>query len=130
MLSFVHAHSRLSALKFKWIFKSNYISFVMRLDFKKMHGLLPVVVQDTHSGDVLMVGFMNEQALHRTINTGKATFWSRTRNCLWTKGASSGNFLIVTHIYVDCDYDTLLLKVEPIGPTCHTGNRTCFFTQI
>lgn len=102
----------------------------MKLDFEKMNGLMPVVIQDSNSNDVLMVGFMNKEAWDRTMKTNKVTFWSRTRNELWTKGETSGNFLIVKKIYVDCDDDTILIKAEPKGPTCHTGNKTCFFNEI
>ncbi len=95
-----------------------------------MNGLVPAVIQDYKNNDVLMVGFMNKIALEKTIKTKKVTFWSRTRNKLWTKGETSGNFLILKKIYVDCDNDTILIKAEPKGPTCHTGNRTCFFEEI
>jgi phosphoribosyl-ATP pyrophosphohydrolase/phosphoribosyl-AMP cyclohydrolase len=89
-------------------------------------GLVPVVVQDQASGDVLMVGYANEEALARTAETGIAHFWSRSRGKLWMKGESSGNVLRVREARTDCDRDVLLLAVEPAGPTCHTGERTCF----
>ena len=80
--------------------------------------------------EVLMLGFMNPEAFEKTKETGKVTFWSRTRNQLWTKGETSGNFLLVKQILVDCDKDTLLVKAEPKGPTCHTGEKTCFFEEL
>jgi phosphoribosyl-ATP pyrophosphohydrolase/phosphoribosyl-AMP cyclohydrolase len=98
------------------------------MDFSKLGGLIPAVVQDAASGDVLMVGFMNEEALTRTRDTGYATFYSRSRNTLWTKGETSGNRLRVERLSVDCDDDTVLLQVtcEGDGVACHTGARTCF----
>src|SRR5262245_39780653 len=99
------------------------------MDFAKLNGLIPAVIQDDSSGEVLMVGFMNQDALDRTVATGFATFFSRTRNALWTKGETSGNRLKVTSMLVDCDDDTLLVKVRRLGAgnVCHTGERTCFF---
>jgi len=102
----------------------------IKLDFKKMNGLIPAIVQDFKTNEVLMFGFMNEEAWKKTKKLGKVTFWSRTRNKLWTKGETSGNFLIVKNIYLDCDDNTLLIKAEPKGPTCHTKNKTCFFKEI
>jgi phosphoribosyl-AMP cyclohydrolase len=101
------------------------------LDFSKLNGLLPAVIQDDTSGEVLMVGFMNEAALDRTRESGFATFFSRSRNTLWMKGESSGNRLQVTSILVDCDDDTLLLKVIRLGDgnVCHTGERSCFYRE-
>jgi phosphoribosyl-AMP cyclohydrolase len=101
------------------------------MDFTKLSGLIPAVVQDTESGEVLMVGFMNDEALQRTRTTGFATFFSRSRNALWTKGETSGNRLKVTELFVDCDEDTVLLKVTRLGDgkVCHTGERTCFFRK-
>ena len=96
------------------------------LDFKKMDGLIPVIIQDERTSKVLMLGFMNEEALGKTQTTGKVTFFSRTKNRLWTKGEESGNFLNVVSITEDCDQDTLLIKVHPDGPVCHTGDDTCF----
>jgi phosphoribosyl-AMP cyclohydrolase len=98
------------------------------MDFSKLRGLIPAVVQDAASGEVLMVGFMNEDALATTRATGFATFFSRTRNALWTKGETSGNRLQVTSLLVDCDDDTVLLKVKRLGEgnVCHTGARSCF----
>lgn len=98
------------------------------MDFSKLQGLIPAVVQDDGSGEVLMVGFMNEEALRLTRTTGFATFFSRSRNALWTKGETSGNRLKVTDLLVDCDDDTVLIKVTRLGDgnVCHTGTRTCF----
>lgn len=98
----------------------------MKLDFEKMGGLIPAIIQDSCTGKVLMLGFMNEEALAKTEEIGKVTFFSRTKNRLWTKGETSGNFLNVVSIAVDCDNDTLLIKVKPVGPVCHTGSDTCF----
>ncbi len=99
------------------------------MDFAKLNGLIPAVVQDHASGEVLMVGFMNREAWDMTRSTGYVTFYSRTRNTLWTKGATSGNRLAVREILVDCDEDTVLVKAEREGSgnVCHTGERTCFF---
>lgn len=91
-----------------------------------MDGLLPAVVQDAATRVVLMLGFMNEEAYEKTRHTGKVTFFSRTKNRLWTKGEESGNFLMVEEIMEDCDQDTLLIKARPVGPVCHTGQDTCF----
>lgn len=96
------------------------------LDFSKADGLIPVIVQDADSSKVLMLGFMNEEALSKTKKEGKVTFFSRTKNRLWTKGETTGHFLLVKEILVDCDRDTLLIKAHPQGPTCHTGADTCF----
>jgi phosphoribosyl-AMP cyclohydrolase len=102
------------------------------MDFSKLNGLVPAVAQDAETGEVLMVGFMNQDALDRTIATGFATFFSRTRNALWTKGETSGNRLQVSKLLIDCDEDTVLLKVAALGSgrVCHTGERTCFFREI
>ena len=96
------------------------------IDFNKMGGLVPAIIQDEQTGKVLMLGFMNEAAYQKTEEIGKVTFFSRTKNRLWTKGEESGNFLLVKTITVDCDNDTLLIKVNPVGPVCHTGADTCF----
>ena len=96
------------------------------MDFEKLNGLVPAIIQDTLTRRVLMLGFMNEEALARTRNEGKVTFFSRTKNRLWTKGEESGNFLHVEEILEDCDNDTLLIKARPEGPVCHTGSDTCF----
>ena len=100
------------------------------MDFKKLNGLVPAVIQDAESGEVLMVGFMNDIALARTRETGFATFYSRSRQTLWMKGETSGNKLAVQQILVDCDEDTVLVKVTRLGDgnVCHTGARTCFRT--
>ncbi|MCF0179792.1 MAG: bifunctional phosphoribosyl-AMP cyclohydrolase/phosphoribosyl-ATP diphosphatase HisIE [Bacteroidales bacterium] len=98
----------------------------MKIDFEKMDGLVPAIVQDAETDKVLMLGFMNEEAYKKTVETGKVTFWSRTRNTLWTKGETSGNFLNVVEILNDCDEDTLLIKANPVGPVCHTGADTCW----
>ena len=91
-----------------------------------MGGLVPAIIQDSKTLKVLMLGFMNEEALKTTESTGKVTFWSRTRQCLWTKGETSGNYLNVVDILIDCDNDTLLIKADPVGPVCHTGADTCW----
>ncbi len=98
----------------------------MEIDFSKMNGLVPAIIQDHVTSKVLMLGFMNEEAYRKTVETGKVTFWSRTRHCLWTKGETSGNYLHVVDILNDCDHDTLLIKVHPDGPVCHTGADTCW----
>ena len=101
----------------------------MDIDFEKMGGLVPAIIQDNVTRKVLMLGFMNKEAYDKTVETGKVTFWSRTRNCLWTKGETSGNFLNVKEILLDCDKDTLLIKARPEGPVCHTGADTCWNEQ-
>jgi phosphoribosyl-AMP cyclohydrolase len=93
-------------------------------------GLVPTVLQDAKTGDVLMVAWMNEESLRLTRETGQAHFWSRSRQELWHKGATSGSFMNVREILVDCDRDTLLVQVDPAGPACHTGARTCFHTRL
>lgn len=98
----------------------------MNIDFKKQGGLVPAIIQDSATGKVLMLGYMNEESLAKTLETKKVTFFSRSRNCLWTKGETSGNFLNLVSIAEDCDCDTLLVKAQPDGPTCHTGADTCF----
>lgn len=98
----------------------------MNIDFEKMGGLVPVIVQDSDTMKVLMLGFMNEEAYNKTVATKKVTFYSRSRKCLWTKGESSGNFLNVVSIKNDCDNDTLLIEAMPEGPVCHTGTDTCW----
>lgn len=101
----------------------------MKIDFAKSDGLVPVVIQDEQTLEVLMLGYMNEEAYQKTEKEGRVTFFSRTKNRLWTKGEESGNFLNVKSISLDCDQDTLLIKVNPLGPTCHTGSRSCFSTD-
>ena len=98
----------------------------MEIDFDKLGGLVPAIVQDARTKNVLMLGFMNREAYDKTVATGKVTFWSRTRNCLWTKGETSGNYLNLVEVRNDCDKDTLLVKAIPDGPTCHTGTDTCW----
>lgn len=98
----------------------------MTIDFDKMDGLVPAIIQDADTRQVLMLGFMNREAYDKTLSSGKVTFWSRTRQTLWTKGETSGNFLNLVSMAVDCDNDTLLVKVHPDGPTCHTGTDTCW----
>lgn len=98
----------------------------MTIDFEKMGGLVPAIIQDAVTQKVLMLGFMNEEAYKKTMDTKHVTFWSRTRNTLWTKGEISGNFLNLVDIKVDCDNDTLLVQAHPDGPTCHTGTDTCW----
>lgn len=93
-------------------------------------GLMPVVVQDWRDGTVLMVGFMNREALEKTLATRSVHFWSRSRNRLWEKGETSGHRLILKDLFLDCDGDTVLVKAEPVGPTCHTGERACFFVRV
>ena len=102
------------------------------MDYSKLNGLIPAVIQDADSNEVLMVGFMNDEALARTRESGFATFFSRTRNKLWMKGETSGNRLAVTDILVDCDDDTVLVKVKRLGDgnVCHTGERTCFYRTL
>ena len=97
-----------------------------QIDFNKMGGLVPAIVQDAITKNVLMLGYMNTEAYKRTIETKKVTFWSRSRQCLWTKGETSGNYLHVVSIQNDCDHDTLLIKAHPDGPTCHLGADTCW----
>jgi len=98
----------------------------MILDFNKTNGLIPAIIQDVNTLKVLMMGYMNEQALLKTQKDKKVTFFSRSRNCLWTKGETSGNYLIVESIATDCDNDTLLIMASPTGSICHTGSQTCF----
>ncbi|GHU59304.1 histidine biosynthesis bifunctional protein HisIE [Bacteroidia bacterium] len=98
----------------------------MKIDFEKMSGRVPAIIQDSRTGKVLMLGFMNEEAFGKTKETRKVTFFSRTKNRLWMKGETSGNTLEVVDILLDCDNDTLLIKAIPSGPVCHTGNDTCF----
>ncbi|MCH5311212.1 MAG: bifunctional phosphoribosyl-AMP cyclohydrolase/phosphoribosyl-ATP diphosphatase HisIE [Prevotella sp.] len=98
----------------------------MEIDFGKCGGLVPAIVQDATTKNVLMLGYMNKEAFDKTLDTKKVTFYSRSRQCLWTKGETSGNFLELVSIAVDCDNDTLLVKVNPTGPTCHKGTDTCW----
>ncbi len=103
----------------------------MEVDFSKLDGLLPAVIQDVTDGRVLMVGFMNKESFTKTVESGKVTFFSRSRNELWTKGETSGHALLVREMQVDCDQDTLLIKVEALGPgVCHNGFRSCFYRRL
>ncbi len=101
--------------------------FPLKYDEK---GLVPAIVQDAQTGQVLMLAYMNEQALQETLRTGETHFWSRSRQSLWHKGATSGNVQQVVSLSVDCDGDTLLVRVKPAGPACHTGNITCFYRSL
>lgn len=104
---------------------------MVEIDFEKGKGLLPVIVQDYETGEVLMLAYMNRKAWLETLETGKATYWSRSRNELWVKGETSGHVQIVKEILVDCDSDTLLLKVQQVGgAACHTGYRSCFYRKV
>ena len=98
----------------------------MNLDFNKLGGLIPAIIQDAQTNVVLMLGFMNEEAYKKTLETNQVTFYSRTKQRLWTKGETSGNYLNVVKILTDCDNDTILVKANPVGPACHTGADTCF----
>ncbi|WP_316798071.1 bifunctional phosphoribosyl-AMP cyclohydrolase/phosphoribosyl-ATP diphosphatase HisIE [Pedobacter frigidisoli] len=100
------------------------------LDWEKTEGLLPVIIQDYKTLEVLMLGYMNAEALEKTQADGKVTFFSRSKNRLWTKGETSNNFLYVKELFVDCDNDTILIKADAVGPTCHTGSRSCFKTDF
>jgi phosphoribosyl-AMP cyclohydrolase len=105
---------------------------LMKIDFDKMQGLVPAVVQDAESGELLMLGFLNQAALDTTLRTGLVTFYSRTRQSLWTKGETSGNYLRVVKAWTDCDQDTVLFKVRVLGEgkVCHTGTRSCFAEEL
>ena len=98
----------------------------MKIDFEKCGGLVPAIIQDANTKNVLMLGYMNQEAFDKTLATKKVTFWSRSRNCLWTKGETSGNFLNLVDMKIDCDNDTLLVRAIPDGPTCHKGTGTCW----
>jgi len=100
---------------------------MLKLDQK---GLIPAIIQDADSGEVLMLGYMNEESLRKTFETRQVWFYSRSRQELWHKGATSGNYLNLEAVWKDCDEDTLLVKARPAGPVCHTGNRTCFFQEL
>ena len=99
---------------------------MMNIEYEKMNGLVPAIIQDSITKNVLMLGFMNEEAYQKTLATKRVTFYSRSRKCLWTKGETSGNYLELVSMKPDCDNDTLLVKVIPHGPTCHTGTDTCW----
>ena len=98
----------------------------MEIDFDKQGGIVPAIIQDNTTRNVLMLGYMNREAYEKTVSTGNVTFWSRSRNCLWTKGETSGNFLNLVSIKSDCDKDALLVRVNPTGPVCHLGTDTCW----
>ena len=102
----------------------------MNIDFEKTDGLVPVIIQDVQTLEVLMLGYMNQEAWTKTQAEGKVTFYSRSKSRLWTKGEESGNFLYVKETHIDCDNDTILIKATPVGPTCHTGSRSCFRTNF
>ncbi len=103
----------------------------IQLDFNKTGGLVPAIVQDNETGEVLMLGYMNQEAFDATLSTGKATFYSRSRQTLWVKGETSGNVQLVKEIRIDCDDDTVLVKVEQLGgAACHTGHRSCFYKKV
>jgi phosphoribosyl-ATP pyrophosphohydrolase/phosphoribosyl-AMP cyclohydrolase len=106
--------------------ESKKLNYMNQIDFEKGNGLVPAVIQDNTTLQVLMVGFMNEEALKKTIEEGRVTFFSRSKNRLWTKGETSGNFLTVKELTTDCDNDSLLIKVDPAGPVCHKGTTSCF----
>lgn len=109
----------------------NKKTIMIRLDFDKLNSLIPAVVQDDKSGEILMLGFMNRAAWETTLATGKATFFSRSRQALWTKGETSGNMQLIKEIRIDCDDDSVLLKVEQIGgAACHTGYKSCFHKRV
>jgi len=108
------------------LLKNNVSPLTERIDWKKIDRLIPAIIQDFQSSQVLMMGYMNPEALEKTLETGLVTFFSRTKNRLWTKGETSGNVLQLKNISLDCDNDTLLVLVNPIGPTCHRGTTTCF----
>ena len=93
-------------------------------------GLIPAIIQDVNTGEVLMLGYMNQESLEKTIATGQAWFWSRSRQELWHKGETSGNYINVRSISIDCDADTILIQADPVGPVCHTGNRSCFYRKL
>jgi len=104
---------------------------MITLDFEKCGGLIPTIVQDFKTSEILMLAFMNEEAWQETVNTGRATYWSRTRQELWVKGQTSGNVQLIKEIRIDCDDDTVLLKVEQVGgAACHTGYQSCFFKKV
>lgn len=105
-------------------------TFAKQIDWEKAGGLVPVITQDIKTKSVLMLGFMTREALRKTLKQGRVTYYSRTRKKLWTKGETSGNFQSVKNIWLDCDNDALLIKVEQIGNVCHTGNNTCFYKKV
>jgi phosphoribosyl-ATP pyrophosphohydrolase/phosphoribosyl-AMP cyclohydrolase len=104
----------------------NFTDLTNQIDFNKGDGLVPAIIQDVKTQTVLMLGYMNKEACEKTINSGRVTFYSRSKQRLWTKGEESGNFLLLKDMSLDCDQDTLLIKVDPVGPVCHTGTDTCW----
>lgn len=108
----------------------NTEELIKEVDFNKGDGLVPCIVQDAANNEVLMMAYMNSETLQKTIETGTTWFWSRSRSEFWNKGATSGHFQYVKNIAVDCDGDTLLVKVDQVGAACHTGNRTCFYREL
>ncbi|WMJ80290.1 phosphoribosyl-AMP cyclohydrolase [Clostridium sp. MB40-C1] len=108
----------------------NEKEYISNIDFSKLNGLVPAIIQDYKNDEVLMLAYMNKESLQKTMNTGTTWFWSRSRKELWNKGATSGHLQFVKSISIDCDYDTLLIKVEQVGAACHTGNRSCFYRQL
>jgi len=106
------------------------MTFKKNLNFRKLKGLIPVVAQDYKTKEVLMLGFMSKEAFRKTLKEGKVTYFSRSRKRLWTKGETSGNFQLVKGIWIDCDLDTLLIKVKQLGSACHTGHQTCFYRKL
>jgi phosphoribosyl-AMP cyclohydrolase len=105
-------------------------NLIEKLDFKKGNGLIPVVVQDAKTKEILMQAYANREAVENTLNTGKATYWSRSRNELWVKGETSGHTQKIVSVATDCDYDALLYLVEQTGPACHTGEYSCFYNKM
>ena len=103
---------------------------MIKIDFEKMGGLIPAVIQDNESGEVLMVAFMNKEALEKTLATGKATYWSRSRQKFWVKGEESGHVQAVAGVFIDCDQDAVVVKVRQKGSACHNGFRSCFYREI
>ena len=104
---------------------------MIQLEFNKSGGLVPAIVQDSETGEILMLAYMNQEALNATLSTGKATYYSRSRQTLWVKGETSGNVQLVKEIRIDCDADTVLIKVEQLGgAACHTGHRSCFYKKV
>ncbi len=111
--------------------ENKYVAKLNFADLKKNNdGLVPVIVQDYKNNEILMLAYMNEEAFNTTIETGRMTYYSRSRNELWVKGLTSGHFQYYTELYADCDYDTILAKVHQVGAACHTGKRSCFFNEI
>ncbi|MCY6960504.1 phosphoribosyl-AMP cyclohydrolase [Clostridium brassicae] len=108
----------------------NEKKYILNIDFSKLNGLIPTIIQDYKNNEVLMLAYMNKESLQKTIDSGTTWFWSRSRKELWNKGATSGHLQFVKSISIDCDYDTLLIKVEQVGVACHTGNRSCFYRNV